>query len=118
VLAIAERSVNVSLTFIRLYVSDRLSVRLFVCLLVCFHPYLLNRLTSDLELVCAWVMTIARLGLTVKVIGQGSLHMGVVTQQHSRSDLDPLSRTVFQVLLLMIFADETAGETYLQSRQH
>jgi len=36
-----------------------------------FPLYLLNRLVFELEYLCARVMTMARLGLKVKVIGRG-----------------------------------------------
>ena len=45
------------------------SVRLFVSPFV--PLYLLNRLTFELEFLCVRIMTVARLGLKVKVIGQG-----------------------------------------------
>ena len=53
----------------------RLSARLFPI-------YLLNRLTFALEFFCVCVMTVAHMGLKVKVIGQDRClgRMGVVTQ--------------------------------------
>ena len=35
--------------------------------------YRLNRLTFELQFLCMWVMTIAHLGLKVKVMGQGQM---------------------------------------------
>jgi len=45
------------------------SVRPFVRLSVHLFPlYLLNRLTFELEFLRVWIMTVARLGLKVKII--------------------------------------------------
>jgi len=52
------------------------SVRPSVCPSVRLFPlYRLNWLTSELECVCVWVMTIARLRLKIKVIRQGQRSM-------------------------------------------
>ena len=80
---------------------------------VCLFPlYLLNPLTLELEFVCEWVITIARLALKVNVIGQGQRLMSsaygrgnAVTRSiwprsliedsfSSTNHLDPSSRSV------------------------
>jgi len=49
----------------RLHGSVRPSVR--------FHSYFLNRPTFNLDFFCGWIITIARLELKVKIIGQGQM---------------------------------------------